>query len=185
MSDGNTATTLVPSEEEMNKIAETFAKMRDAVIDASALAQEVSQLRSEVAQVKGEMESLRRTNHWLDSQVTELRQQRDQATRDKQAVLDELNRANAEKQSLTITVDNQRSELHRLNEEVARLKRERDDAEMRALEEQEGNAELHKKLQAIEAVFAPKPEAQPRSESGQFQAKPELEAPRSVTEYPY
>lgn len=183
MSDGTTATTLAPSEDDMRKVREVFDAMRDTVINSSQLAGEVAALRGEVASLRSEIQAARESNHWLDSQVTELRQQRDQATRDKQAALDELNRANADKQSLTITVENQRSELHRLNEEVARLKRERDDAEMRALEEQEGSAELRKKLQAIEAVFEPKPKAQPRSETGQFQPFDNGQKPND--EYPF
>ena len=182
--DGTMATTLTPSEDEMNKITEVFGKMRDTVIAASALAKEVEELRSAV----GDLRKERETNHWLDQQCTELRTQRDQAVRDKAATIDELNRVQVELKDTTHRVDNQREELVRLNDRIFSVKLERDDANFRVLELEEAKAESDKKLQAIkdaiglkeipkepEQVHTAKPEAvneQPRAETGQFQPKP-------------
>ena len=181
--DGTMATTLAPSEDEMNKITEVFGKMRDTVIAASALAKEVEELRSAV----GDLRKERETNHWLDQQCTELRTQRDQAVRDKGATIDELNRVQVELKDTTHRVDNQRGELVRLNDRIASIKLERDDANFRVLELEEAKAESDKKLQAIkdaiglkevpkepEQVHTAEPEAvneQPRAETGQFRPK--------------
>ena len=186
--DGTMATTLTPSEDEMNKITEVFGKMRDTVIAASALAKEVGELRSAVGDLRKEVDHLRETNHWLDQQCTELRTQRDQAVRDKAATIDELNRVQVELKDTTHRVDNQRGELVRLNDRIASIKLERDDANFRVLELEEAKAESDKKLQAIkdaidlkevpkepEQVHTAEPEAvneQPRAETGQFQPKP-------------
>lgn len=183
--DGTTATTLAPSEDEMNKITEVFGKMRDTVIAASALAKEVGELRNAVGDLRKEVDHLRETNHWLDQQCTELRTQRDQAIRDKSATIDELNRAKSELDLVQHHFNNQQMELARLNDEIAKVKRERDDANFRVLELEEAKEASDKRLAAVQSALGiaqpvkelepipqPSPEAeQPRAASGQFQPK--------------
>ena len=67
------------TEDEMTQAANIFAKMRDAVIDASHLAGEVAELRKAVGDLRREVEVLRRDNHWLDEQLTTMRKSRDDA----------------------------------------------------------------------------------------------------------
>ena len=183
MSDGTTATTLAPSEDEMSKIADTFGRMRDAVISASQLASEVANLRVTVDGLRREMEDYRQSNRWLDQQVTELRQARDQALRDKSATVDILNEVTKDRDGLRVHSENQREQLARLNDEVARLRKERDDAQFLAEVLREERNELDERIHAIDLALHPvvkEPKAdeslprygeQPRSEGGQFQPK--------------
>lgn len=183
--DGTMATTLAPSEDEMTKVTEVFAKMRDAVIDASKLAQEVAELRSAVEGMQRELASLRDSNRWLDQQVTELREQRDTALREKHEVLSHGLQLQGEVSRLQAHGDSQRAELARLNERVTGLLHDNDMIAKQAWATEEENKALKAKLEAIQAVFgrvesaAPQPvsyaEVQPRAETGQW-AKPNQEA---------
>ena len=197
MSDGTTATTLAPSEDEMSKVAETFGKMRDAVIGASQLASEVAELRRSVERLRTDVEEYRASNRWLDQQVTELREQRDAANRNWTSTEKERDAARAERDYLQTHAENQREQLARLNEQMTMLRKERDDAEYRAMELGEENMELRDRIKAIDVALHPvvkEAEAandkelanwsdvtrdavanQPRSEGGQFQPKPSYE----------
>ena len=124
--DGTTATTLAPSEEEMRGVAETFARMRDAVIDASKLASEVAELRNAVGSLRNELESLRSTNRWMDGQITELRKQRDEEVELSTNLNRELTSTRNDRDSLQVHCDNQRETLARLNAQVAQLHTEND-----------------------------------------------------------
>jgi chromosome segregation ATPase len=184
--DGTTATNLAPSEDEMSKTAEVFAKMRDAVIDASKLAGEVASLRGEVESVRNEVNHLRDTNRWMDSQITELRIARDAAIADRSSLADALNSTRSELVQAQAHANNQSRELARLNEQITTLRKERDDAQYEAMSMSEHAQDLEKKLGTIEAVFGKpvesKPVEQPRDPVTQQWkspgAEPEREEPR-------
>jgi chromosome segregation ATPase len=183
--DGTTATTLAPSEDEMNKIAETFAKMRDFVIDTSRLAGEVAELRREVEATADELQILRGTNRWMDAQITELREARDEAISEKHASEDAAFQARQEVERLTAYSERQREELGRLNKKLV----ETDNDLLTEMSHSEGLVTelraLKAKLAAIQAVFAVT--EQPRAEDGKFQPKPadwsnERQAPQATNE---
>ena len=154
--DGTTATTLAPSEEEMRGVAETFARMRDAVIDASKLASEVAELRNAVGSLRNELESLRSTNRWMDGQITELRKQRDDAHYQLTIANDELNKTFNDRNSLQVHCDNQRETLARLNEQVAELRKERDEAQFQVEIAREAIVALEGKLKGVVELVCPK-----------------------------
>jgi chromosome segregation ATPase len=157
--DGTTATTLAPSEEDMNRVTEVFAKMRDAVISASQLAQEVGELRNAVGSLRNELESLRSTNRWMDGQITDLRAQRDSLQERHTLATQEIARLASDKEDLQRHCDNQRATLAGLNEQVAALRRANGELESTALEAWAARDELQKKLDAVIGLVCPKPGA--------------------------
>lgn len=153
---------------DMGAVRETFTKVMDVLqqgteLEASykALSETVASLRQEIESVRGEMQSLRETNHWLDSQITELRQQRDQVKGEAADLQGRLMQASHDRDSYS-------AQVNALNEQVSvvcrqrdEARKERDDALMRQLAlEEEANA-LRAKLAQIEAIFAKPQEAQP------------------------
>ena len=154
--DGTTATTLAPSEEDMQKVTEVFARMRDAVISASRLAVEVNELRNSVGALRNELETLRRREQWADEQITGLRVARDEAlaTCNRQAA--EIVNIRNDRDSLQVHCDNQRETLARLNEQVAELRKERDDAQFLAEVLKGDKEELQGKLDTIVGLVCPK-----------------------------
>lgn len=158
---------------DMGAVRETFTKVMDVLqqgteLEASykALSETVSSLRQEIESVRGEMQTLRDTNHWLDSQITELRQQRDQAKGEAADLQGRLVQASHDR-------DNYSAQANTLNEQVSvvcrqrdEARKERDDALMRQLAlEEEANA-LRAKLAQIEAVFAKPQEPAPVQQAG-------------------
>ena len=159
--DGTTATTLAPSEDEMRKVTEVFAQMRDAVIASSQLASEVQELRNAVGSLRNELESLRSTNRWMDGQITELRQQRDEALAAKEGAQSAYARVTHERDDLQRHCDNQRATLAGLNEQVAALRKERDEAQYEAESYKDAVKGLQAKLDAVIGLVCPKPEPVP------------------------
>ncbi len=184
--DGTTATTLAPSEEEMNHAVGYIQRMKDAIVEGSRLAQSFAELRGEFDKMRGELESLRSTNRWMDTQITELREQRDRAieTSNKQAT--ELVNLKHDYTNSQLHCDNQRETLARLNEQVAQLRKERDDALFKVEELNEVGQTLQDKLDTIVGLVCPKEVVigdsrptsfveQPRDpETQQFRAYPEV-----------
>ena len=154
--DGTTAITLAPSEEEMNQSVDIFSRMRDAVIGASKLASEVDELRNAVGSLRNELESLRSTNRWMDGQITELRQQRDEAMAQRSEFSNDCAKARNERDELQRHCDNQRETLARLNEQVTELRKERDDALFKVEELNEVGQTLQDKLDTIVGLVCPK-----------------------------
>ena len=154
--DGTTATTLAPSEEEMNHAVGYIQRMKDAIVEGSKLAQSFAELRGEFDKMRGELESLRSTNRWMDTQITELRVARDEAlaTCNRQAT--EIVNLRNEGDSLRVHCDNQRETLARLNEQVGALRKERDDALYAELEAKNYAEEIQKKLDTIVGLVCPK-----------------------------
>ena len=142
------------TEDEMTQAANIFAKMRDAVIDASHLAGEVAELRKAVGDLRREVEVLRRDNHWLDEQLTKMRKDRDDAITEAKANADE--KAYAE-----LNLRNEQSANAQMHQQVASLegelttvKRGRDDAEFKSLELSEELEKVKAKLAKVMAVFS-------------------------------
>jgi len=154
--DGNTATiSPVVSEEQMRSVAETFERMRDAIINSSKLAEEVAELRVSVEGLRQEVEKARSTNRWLDEQVTQLRQARDLVFAERNKAQADLIEMTADRDRLQRHADNQRAELERLNRELSESKRLRDDAELRVMELEEQNAQLKESWEKAQAIFCP------------------------------
>ena len=154
--DGTTATTLAPSEEDMTRVTEVFAKMRDTVIDASKLAGEVAELRNSVGALRNELETLRERNRWADEQITTIRMQRDEAMAQRSEFSNDCAKARNERDELQRHCDNQRETLARLNEQVAQLRKERDDALFKVEELNEVGQTLQDKLDTIVGLVCPK-----------------------------
>lgn len=183
--DGTTATTLAPSEDEMRGVAETFGRMRDAVIDASKLASEVAELRNSVGALRNELENLRSTNRWMDGQITELRVARDEAlaTCNRQAA--EIVNIRNDRDSLQVHCDNQRETLARLNEQMTRLREERDIAQMYLEKTGKERDDLQAKLDLVTELVCPKVVAEPSPVVVEQPRDPETQQFKSWEAEPY
>ena len=172
-----------PTESEMNMVTEVFSKMRDSVIEASALASEVAKLRVQVDEIAKETDNLRQTNRWMDGQIVELRRARDDAEVRYGNASNERDEVKRERDRLQTHSDNQSAELHRLNEEVTTLRVSRDKAQDEALDWMVKCDDATEKLKVIEALFAPKPSI-PSTETAPFSpsvSKPWTEQDRTPT----
>lgn len=136
--DGTTATTLAPSEDEMQNAVSYIQRMKDAVVEGSKLAQEFAALRVEVDGLKHELEHLRETNRWMDGQITELRGQREDALAKVYATQQELSQVKTERDGLFTECENQRRHIDSLVEKLMTLHADRDQVHiegLKALEE--------------------------------------------------
>ena len=195
--DGTTVTTLTPSEDEMSKVTEVFARMRDSVIEASQLSSTVRDLQGQVNSLAEQVQRLRKNNEFMDSHIIDLRTQRDQF----QSQYREQVSANAtligERDRLATHNANQQEELHRLNNEVAALRHSLEKAQDEALDWMVKHDDASQRLEAITKLVTPKVEVEhplpptvtevPRTETGQFASRQEPEAeqePETDTSWP-
>ena len=142
------------TEDEMTQAANIFAKMRDAVIDASHLAGEVAELRKAVGDLRREVEVLRRDNHWLDEQLTTMRKSRDDAMAeagDAKAKLHEVQRDRDQWSSNHARISDQ---LISMENELLQARKDRDDEAYRNLELSEELEKVKAKLAKVMAVFS-------------------------------
>lgn len=178
--DGYTATSLVPSEDEMSKVTEVFARMRDSVIEASRLSGTVSALQEQVNALAENVSKLRKSNEFMDSHIVELRGQRDRFQQQYQEQVGLSAALRSERDKLEQHNGNQANELHRLNAEVASLKESLAKAQDEALDWMVKHDDASQKLEAISKMFqspaadVPQPVIEqakvepPRTETGQF-----------------
>ena len=186
MSDGTTATTLAPSEDEMNKFqhffGEIFGNMRDTVINASRLASEVGELRKAVEDMKHEVSTLRENARWLDQSLVETREARDRAIAEGRELRLGLSEAQAVARAAQEQIVSLNDSLKRTTDSLEQAKKSWDNAELRVMELEDENKALKAKLAAISAALGnnePQPAVgqvveqapQPRAETGQFLPK--------------
>ena len=69
-------------EADVSMISAMFTRIADGLVQASALAKEVSELRSVVASLKSDIEYVRDQNKWLDEQLANVRRSRDETQRE-------------------------------------------------------------------------------------------------------
>lgn len=183
--DGNTTTSLVPSEEEMNIVTQTFDKMRDAVINGSKLAEEVAELRKTVEALRlttqglqRDIEYYRERNAALDDALISAKHERDEAKSKEAALRRELEDTEGNLISANSTIDSLRGMLSSQISQKDAVVKERDDAllenmrleedlkhsmarnaeyENRVTNQASYIAELQRQLAAIKAVFSPQP----------------------------
>ena len=170
------------TEEEMTATANIFAKMRDAVIDASHLATEVAELRKAVGDLRREVEVLRRDNHWLDEQLTNMRKSRDDAQ-------DEAKSQSAARQIADESLANEvrshdftKATLTQSQQTLAQAQKERDDAQFRVMEVEDELAKVKAQLAKIKEALGV---AANMVEMPKVQAlEPAPEAPKAVGDWP-
>lgn len=137
------------TEFDMGAVREMFTKVLDTVAEATQLSRDVAELRETVNTFRKEIEDARATNRWLDSQITELRTQRDARAQEAaelatslastQHDLRELRDINT---TISMTIASMRSTLDHTS-------RERDDALLQNMQLEEENVNLKKKLAHI------------------------------------
>lgn len=142
------------TEDEMTQAANIFAKMRDAVIDASHLAGEVAELRKAVAGFRQEMDALRRDNHYLTEVVSDLRTKRDALIEEAKTLRQERDSAEFNSSAWKSQAEIKDGRIEALTRELDASKKDRDDAEFKALELSEELEKVKAKLAKVMAVFS-------------------------------
>lgn len=178
----------------VSKLREAFDTARNAIIEGSALAVLVDELRRSVASLNSEvhllqrdLEYIRGRNKELDEQVMSVRQARDNALADASEQRQRADVAETDRDRMQRTINSLRDELGGRIEDTEQAKKERDDAMSMALEYESKLKAAEVKLDKIGDVFGiniahtltdlpkqedkPKPHYvdQPRDEVGKFQ----------------
>jgi seryl-tRNA synthetase len=180
----------------VSKLREAFDTARNAIIEGSELAKQVTELRavvdtlrSETTSLQRDLEYIRSRNRELDEQVTEVRRQRDSAIADASEQRQRAETAEAATTAMRGMNETQGYNILRLQEQLESVKRERDDAMIMSLEFETKLKAAEAKLEKVHAMFVtlwgsevastmvtapePKPlphwEQQPRDEVGKFQ----------------
>lgn len=85
MDNGNTAVSIspVPSEDEMSGIRQIFERAANAIVQASELARQVTDLQAKFDKLNGDMEYILSRNQELITSLNEVRGQRDTAMRER------------------------------------------------------------------------------------------------------
>ncbi len=84
-------------EADVSMISAMFTRIADGLVQASALAKEVSELRSVVASLKSDIEYVRDQNKWLDEQLANVRRSRDETQRELDEVTTNYHKAEQER----------------------------------------------------------------------------------------
>lgn len=116
------------TESEMEQVRSIFGRMADTILGATQLSADVQNLRDAVRSLQNDLDYLRNRNAELDTQVTEVRRQRDDA-------VNALSLLQRETSDVASTIASLRRDNDALNDAIERqrtqiesLKRERDDA---------------------------------------------------------
>lgn len=125
MTDGYTAPLgPVTQEPDMNIVKQVFDNALNAIVEASKLAKEVATLRSEFDSLRREMEALRADKKWLDEQLFNVRQQRDQASQSLTEAKHELESVKIALTDAHAQVDSQASLIEGLRKDLEQAKKE-------------------------------------------------------------
>lgn len=172
----NTPTT---EDSDMAKVREIFERALSAIVASTQLAKEVQELRGSVDSLRSEIDSVRAYNQRLDVELTETRNQRDQALRDKAAAIDELNAAKAQLANAEYSKSALQSAHDSLSEQHQNLKREHDDVQLENMQLADEVKDLKAKLEKVKAVFG----IQPRDvTTGQWESPKVVDEPAPTQE---
>jgi FtsZ-binding cell division protein ZapB len=127
-------------EDEM-QIRSIFQQACDTVVNASHLAKEITELRETLNTLRVDVEALRRTNHYLNEEVTDLRQKRGELMQENHRLREDFKATQdtIAAQGMAIDERNQtinalRADLNGTHDRNVTITRERDDAQLRVLE---------------------------------------------------
>lgn len=151
------------------KVAEAFKSMAsqaaDAIVNASALKQEMAELRSGFDELKRDMEYTRQRNVELDNTLRDVRRQRDEAEQKLSQTQAQLSAVSADRSEIENNYNSQSQTIVQLRAELASVKHERDDYGMEAMKLREDLEKAQGKLAEIEhfaASLFPKPVEVPK-----------------------
>jgi chromosome segregation ATPase len=153
----------------VSKLREAFDTARNAIIEGSELAKQVTELqgivntlRSETTSLQRDLEYIRNRNRELDEQVMQVRQSRDEAIQDASNQRARAYTAEQERDSAREVLQHMDRRVETLEAQVASVSRERDDAMVMALEYETKFKEAAAKLAKIEeAMHGVKSEEKP------------------------
>lgn len=142
MTEGNTAIQVSPFNPEDREMTRGFfEKIADTVVEASELTKVVAQLRGDLDRLRIDVESYRAENFRLDSEVQELRGQRDEARSEAHGLREVCHKQEVEVTNLNMRNDNLArllQEAEASNAELIDSRRamtmERDDAQIKVME---------------------------------------------------
>jgi hypothetical protein len=140
-------------DQEMGRVREIFDRALNALVDASTLAKEVEQVKSDLEGLKAQVTHYRNTIANQDDQITRLRQDRDAARTAQYHAEDEARHQVTKLENLTRETESLSSANVRLNERITEVSKERDEAQFKLLELTEAHNELSKKLDTIKSLF--------------------------------
>ena len=156
MSNGTTATQVSPviEEHEMSQFQQMFQKISDTIVQASALAKEVSELRAATSELRHDVEYVRSRNKELDQLVSDVREQRDRARSEAEELKHKLATAEAEVEIERSQREINSRRMQDLVDQLTRATKERDDHAFRNLELSEALDKSKEDLRNIEDFAA-------------------------------
>jgi len=141
------------SEEDMAKVRSLFARGADAIVSASQLARDVEELRKSMDELKQSYEEVVTNNkfllrqiHDLDTQLAEVKNDRDEARKELSAFNQRLAQRDDEIKELQ-TAHNEQADT------IARLRKESDDYQFRAMDAEDKLDTIKGKLSEATAWF--------------------------------
>jgi len=179
MSDGTTGIQVapIPTESEMASIRQIFTNVANALVRASELAQQVTDLEARFSSLNQDHMKVMARNDELTQSLHEVRSQRDDGARLLDETANNLRAAQASITDLTHQVEFGKTEIDRLNaklkqvnDEAAHYAEEADKHERRASEAEAKLKAIHQTLGIPEV--AAKPEPTPTPEPTQAQPEP-------------
>jgi len=140
-------------DQEMGKVREIFDRALNALVDASALAKTVEQLKTDLEGLKVQVTHYRNTISNQDDQITRLRQDRDAARTAQYQAEDSVRHMTTDLENTKRDLSSMAEANVRLNDRLSAMAKEKDDAQFQLLELQEVHAALSKKMDTIRDLF--------------------------------
>ena len=137
-------------ENEMSHIRSVFDRAANAIVQASELSVQVQNLAAQVNGLEADIEYVRNRNRELDTILSDVRTQRDNAQAEVNAKAQALDEANSKVQSLTISLDSRDRQIADLEAKLAQATKERDDYAYQSMDLTDKLSASQAKLEKIE-----------------------------------